>query len=210
MSKFKNMLPSRLIKKYNVGCKISGKHVHLYKKVVDGYTLSRYIHGEKLEVDGYKLTDDFMRSDSFYDGILKLINKHHLFRGESNLDYLYGLAAKNKETYLEYEYEYMEEDIKFEVDEQGNTIPLVGTFAKKGWHENIADPNNTGNVRVCRPMYYGYKVVMQKDKPKLVKSPLVSNIKDIIVEYPYFCENCYEITTELLPQYKEKEAQKKM
>ena len=201
MESFKSMIPKRIMDKYNVNCKIAGKHVHLYQKVTELGTISKYIHGERKVIDGYKQTEQFMRSNRFYDDVLRLLNKNQLFRAEYNMDYLKTLMANNNDFPLEYEYESIEEDIKFEIDEDGNSIPLIYTDKKKGWHKDINDKNNTGKVRRCKPMYYGYKIIIQNDKPILVQSPLVSNINDLLNEYPYYREDCYEIIKEELPQY---------
>jgi len=200
MNKFKSMLPKNILDKYNVGCKISGKHVHLYQKIVDGHPINSYILGEKKNVDGYRITNRFMRSDRFYNEILKILNKNDLFRCEQNLDYLY-YQNTNKISYLEYEYNYVDFDIKFELDEEGYLIPLVATVVHKGWHENGDDKNNTGKVRECKKKFFGYKIVMKKNKPVLVKSPLVDNIKVLFNEYPYFSEKCYEVVVSEVPTY---------
>ena len=197
MSKFKSILPQG---NENTKCKISGKHIHLYSKFVDGYKITRHIPGEKKEIEGYTKEKDFVRTDRFYDDILKLLNKKKLFRAEQNIDYLSHLVEINK-PYIEYEYDNMEQDIKFTFDEEGNTIPLVKTVHKTGWHGDKNDPKNTGRAREHRAMFYGYKIIMEKDKPKLVKSPLVSDIAEIIQEYPYYCENCFEYVANILPEY---------
>ena len=96
------------------------------------------------------------------------------------------------EDYLEFYYEYDTVEVRTRTTSEGKTETYTETVHHSGWHKNAYDSDNTGKVRLYHYKFHGYSVVYTDGKYKLVRSPLVDDIRDIIDDYPYYSETCAE------------------
>ena len=174
-------------------CDIPAKHVHKYvKEVNDDITIEKYLDNEHLVVNGYNWTDNIIEINKEDEKLYKRL--YGLFDGTTNWDYLFYRMAKSHD-YLEFYYEYDTEETRTRTNSDGETETYTETVHHSGWHQNAYDSDNTGRTRLCHHRFYGYAVVLQNGKYKLVKSPLVDDIRYIIDYYPYFSEYCTEIVS---------------
>ena len=177
-------------------CLLPFKHVHKYvKEDENGNSIVRYIESEKKDDDGYQRLDEYIEISKEDEEIYELLDKKNLFIGKENWDYLYNLMASNQD-YLEYYYVMDNIQIYDGKDVYGRTIKKKMKHHYEGWHTVPDIIYNTGDVRVCHHKYFGYAIERKNGKLELVKSPLVDDIREIISDFPFVCENCYEIVYE--------------
>ena len=179
-----------------VNCSVSSKHVHKYVKETDnGESIVRYIESEKENIDDYIRYDDYIEITNDDEQIYKLLNNHKLFFGKDNWEYLYNMMSNNSD-YVEYHYDYPSVQQYKDKDIYGRTVIKKRRVRHEGWHTNPNFVYNTGEVRICHHKYFGYNIEYSNGKFRLHRSPLVDDVREIINEYPYFCEGCIEIVYE--------------
>lgn len=177
-------------------CLLPFKHVHKYvKEDENGNSIVRYIESEKEDEDGYKRLDEYIEISKEDEEIYELLDKKNLFIGKENWDYLYNLMASNQD-YLEYYYEIPTTQVYKSRNSYGKIVTNEREYMQTGWHASPDSAFNTGDVRVCHHKYFGYAIERKNGKLELVKSPLVDDIREIISDFPFVCENCYEIVYE--------------
>ncbi len=158
-------------------CQEKEYHLHKYEKG----NIVRFLPREELDYQGYHWTEKVYFTDpDFYE----YADKNRLLEIGANKDYIAGVQNSQKD-YYEYEYTFM------------TIMPMGKILMPIPVTDWTTDPNYgglTGNVRLCHPMHYAYKVEKdEKGKRRLVKSPLVEDILEIEDEYPMFRENFTEV-----------------
>ena len=167
-------------------CDIDGLHVHKYVGTSNRGTVTNYYNSEDKYIgyhyeDGsykafhYERTDEYIPITKEDESFYKTMYEQALFNGKDNWDYLFNIM-KAKKDYLEYEYEYSNED---------------GTFYD--WHRDKNHYWNTGKVRVNHYRFCGHRLTYKNGKWVNERSPFVDDIRDIIDEYPYFELDCYKV-----------------
>lgn len=171
-------------------CEIPARHVHKYTKpITDEIIIETYLDDEYLNISGYYWNEEYIEINKVDEALYRQLNSRFLFDGVTNWDYLFYFMASNHD-YLMYFYEYTEVVYHTKKDSEGNEKVEREEIHHEGWHTNPYDSNNTGDVRVYHPRYYGYKVVYENGRFRLEKSREVDDIREVINDYPYFSENC--------------------
>ncbi len=171
-------------------CEIPSRHVHKYvRQVTDDITIEQYRDSEKVIIGQYDWTNDYIEITKFDEKLYKLLNKHNLFLGSDNWDYLYNVMANNHD-YLSFYYEYDTVETSISIDSDGNTHLNTYVVHHDGWTSNPNYYNNTGLTRLYHHRYVGYRIVNNNGKFELEESEPVDDIREIIDEYPYFAEKC--------------------
>ena len=173
-------------------CEIPSRHVHKYtKSITDEINIEIFKENEVLNDWGYKWNSDYIEITQNDSQLYDVLNRNGLFDGINNYDYLYYLM-KNNNDYLMFYYEYETTETYTVTNEDGETELKTRKVKKDGWHNDSRDSDNTGEVRLYHHKYFGYRIVNINGKFKVEKSPLVDDIREIIDDYPYFKEDCYE------------------
>ena len=182
-----------------VDCNYPNRHVHLYTKYPGSrIAISTYFDSEDESLHGFARQEDHMDITKTDEEFYKIITRNGLFVGEDYFNYLYQLMA-SKHDYLKFYYEYETTEVYTETDSKGNTTMHTRTVTHSGWHDNPNDSDNTGKTRLYHHRYYGYRITCIDGKFQLERSPLVDDVRQILGEYPYVCENCVE---EVYEQFK--------
>ena len=167
-------------------CGLNEYHLHKYEK--DG--IVRYIDSEWLDYDGYSWTDEVVYADINDKDLYKFEKKKDLIKIEDNVDYIINTASSHDD-FLEYRYSYSVPHVM----RVGKTNVVYYTTSYS-WTSNPEHHNLTGDVRMCRYVYTGYKVEKNdNDKYVLIPSESSENVNDIIKnmeEYPYMEEKFYK------------------
>lgn len=176
-------------------CEIPTRHVHKYIYYVnDDIVVDRYIDSEKLFVDGFEWTPEYIEINKNDEKLYSLISKNDLINGINNFSYLYNIMA-NDSDYLEFYYEYYTTEVYTSTDGKGNVTTHTRRVRHDGWHTNPYDSDNTGRVRLCHHRYSGYRIVNKNGKYVLESSPLVDDIRAVLEDYPYYNNRCNHIVT---------------
>ena len=169
-------------------CDYPTRHVHEYtKNFNNGITISRYIDSEYENVSGYNWTDNIMEITKTDEELYKLLQSRGLFNARDNWDYLY-YEMSHVHDYLEFYYEYDTTETYTETDSKGNVTVHTRTVHHDGWHTNAKDSDNTGKTRLYHHRFYAYRVNYVDGKFVLEQSPAVDDIREVLDEYPYVCE----------------------
>ena len=176
-------------------CNLTNPHAHLYhKEITSNLSLNTYLPREDLEFNGYKKTDDVIPLSDYDIAFYNATNNLLLFEGIYHWDYLYSLMYRHQD-YIKFENISIENKEVTVFDKEGNsTIRTIPTKIRD-FKDNCYAEGNTGLVRIYHHMFYGYKIEEIKGKLTLVKSPLVDDIREILEEYPYYTEGCFEVVT---------------
>lgn len=171
-------------------CDIPTRHVHLYtKEISDEIIIQKYMEDETLNNWGYKWHENYIEVNSIDANVYHLLEGKGLFLGEDNWEYLYDKMA-NTYDYLSFYYEY-ETVIEHEVtDSDGNKRIEKEKIKHTGWTQDPNYMHNTGETRLYHHRFFGYQIICENGRFRLVKSPLVDDIREAIFTYPYFSENC--------------------
>ena len=173
-------------------CDLPTRHVHLYTKKLDNdITITKYIDSEFLKSYGYSWNADFIEITSIDEKIYNLLDNRGLFNAFDNWNYLYYVMANNHD-YLKFYYEYTTTESYTVTDNDGNVSIKTKRVHHDGWTEDPYYIHNTGKTRLYHHKYFAYRVVCKNGKYSLEKSPLVDDIREVIEEYPYVPENCFE------------------
>ena len=171
-------------------------HVHKYSKfITNEISIDKYMYDEKLRIDGYNWSENVIYIDEneleFYNilnGNSKS-NSEKLFFGPDNMDYLNYLMEINNDYFTFF---YKKEDKVTDTNKR-ETITT-----ETGWSKNPYHNYNTGLVALNHHRSYWYRIINNDGTLELEKSPIVDDIKEIIDEYPYFSEDCFEIVNRLI------------
>ena len=173
-------------------CENPTRHVHLYtKEFNNGIVISTYFDDESLERSGYQWQNDIIEITKTDEELYHVLNSHNLFNGIDNWEYLYRLMASQHD-YLKFYYEYDTVETYTETDSKGNTTVHTRTVHHDGWHTNPNDSDNTGKTRLYHHRFYAYRVLYRDGHFVLDRSPLVDDIREVLEDYPYVCENAVE------------------
>ena len=199
----KRILPTMLIttllltgcNKTKEACNVKDPHLHLYQKEISSsQVLSSYFNSEEEDYQGFTKTDDIKLMDEYDQAFYAAIGDTPLFEGIYHWNYLYNLMCKHQD-YIRFE-NISYENVEIEVyDTEGNRGTKHVLIPTKSYKEKHYASGNTGVVRIYHHLFYGYKVEERDGKLQLIKSPLVDDIREVLEEYPYFTENCFEIVT---------------
>ena len=176
-------------------CDVKKQHVHLYKISDVNGVFYTYLDNEALEFNArdwkgdvtvnYKWQPEYIEVTdedlSFYH------SKDDFFEGRPNWKYLFNMMQRKSKDYLEFYYHYTTTS----TIKSGKSY-VTQTHHHRGWDTDPTHRGVTGDVRLCHNKYYGYKVVLKNGKYERIQSPLVDDFRDIIDEYPYFDNTCYE------------------
>lgn len=180
-------------------CELPTRHVHKYiKQISDDIKIEKYMDDERLNIYGYKWTDNYIEITKNDEKIYKIIDGKNLFEGKNNWEYLYNMMASHHD-YLEFYYEYTTIETYTVTDSEGNVQVKTRTVEHNGWHTDPYDSDNTGKTRLYHHRYYGYRIVNNNGKFRIETSPAVDDVREIIYDYPYFKEDC---VTEVYEQFK--------
>ena len=175
-------------------CSNHDPHLHLYQKESYGTVLSTYLNSEVDELNGYTKTTDTLPMDDYDKAFYAAIGDKALFEGVYYWNYLYNLMVRHQD-YIRFE-NIQYENVEIEVyDKDGNRGTKHVLVPTKTYKEKPGAAGNTGVVRIYHYQYYGYKVEEIDGRLQLVKSPLVDDIREILSEYPYYTDTCYELQT---------------
>ena len=181
-----------------VDCNNPNAHAHLYTKDVDGHHLARYAECEYDYVDGWEKHEDFMDINKYDQEYLHALDEgeifgpSHLFEGKKYFGYLYDVMANNND-YLEFQYEYEVTHTTYTYDSNNKPIPHTTTTTEYAWHKKQSDKRNTGKVRLCHYQYFAYDVVEYNGQYRLMRSNSVDDIREVLDDYPYAAEGCWEV-----------------
>ena len=174
-------------------CEIPSRHIHKYTKNVNDTTITTYLDSEDMSAFGYNWNSDYIEitkdDEAFYNTL------RYLFDGVENWDYLYNTMSINHD-YLTFYYHYTTLETYTETDSKGNSHVRTRTVIHNGWTDDSNYSHNTGDVRLNHHKYYGYRIIFADGKYKLERSPLVDDIREIIFDYPYVKEECYDTVYE--------------
>ena len=181
-------------------CSDPTSHVHLYtKNYSNGITISTYFDDEHLTRSGYEWHPDCIYINEDDESFYKEKNSRNLFeaKDEDNFRYLYRLMA-SKHDYLMFYYEYDEEIEYTTKDEDGNEVKHKETVHRDGWTSNAYDSNNTGKTMLCHYRYFAYRILFDEAKHNfyLDRSHAVDDIRNVLIDYPYTCEDCTDVVSE--------------
>jgi len=167
-------------------CDLKEYHLHKYEK--DGFV--RYIDDEHLDNDGYSWTDEVIYINESDKKIYEFERKKDLIKITDNKDNLVDTVS-SMDDYIEYEYSYK---VPHHIRTGKVTVTTYST--SYAWTTDSEHGNLTGDVRLCRYFYTGYKAVLnEKGKYELVEGITSESINDIIEncdEYPYMKVNFYD------------------
>ncbi len=172
-------------------CEIPTSHVHKYtKKITDNITITKYLKEEYASFWNYDWNPEYFEitkdDEKFYSF------SRNLFKASDNWDYLYALM-KSKRDFLEFYYRYTTTETYTETDSEGNHHVRTRTVTHSGWTDDARHRHNTGEVRLGHHRYYSFYVEYHDGKYYKKRSPLVDDIREVLEEYPYTEENCYDI-----------------
>ena len=175
-------------------CDMRGYHQHVYTKGL----LTRCIACENLRRDGYNwgpYVVSVLPKDEKY---AQFLERKKLIDIKRNLEYLDKEMATNKD-YIEYEVATEPNDPYTLVQIDDDNVMFVPNEPEYSWTNNPNNEGLTGERRLVHYMYQAYKIEQKKNgKFKLVKAPLVDDIRLISDEYPFFREDSERVVyTEL-------------
>ena len=175
-------------------CNLPTRHVHRYtKEITSDITISKYQDDEHVNSHGYTWQEEYLEITKIDEDLYKLLDRYNAFNGLDNWDYLYYEMSHNHD-YLKFYYEYDTVETYTTTDEEGHTETHTRTVHHDGWHTNPNDSDNTGKTRLYHHKYYGYRVIYNNGKFEIERSPYVDDIREILNDYPYVCENgTYEV-----------------
>lgn len=178
-----------------VDCDVSNRHFHKFHKDVPGSNgIDTYLDGEYSSIWDYERTDDYVELTKRDEEVYHLLE--YLMNGEKNFDYLYHMMASNKD-FFKFHYEYDTVESYTVEDSEGNKKTEWKKVHHEGWHRNPNSSDNTGRVRLYHYRYFAYRVVLNSNgKFTLDRSPAVDDIRDVLDDYPYASEECFELVYE--------------
>ena len=174
-------------------CALPARHVHLYTKPVNSSVIiEKYVDSEDLHRGDFTWHDDCIEITKTDEELFRLLGNNNLFSAANNWDYLrYEMSQLHD--FMEYYYSYTTLQTYTTTDSKGHTTVHTRTVHHSGWHDDAYSSHNTGEVRVGHHRYYGYRVNYTNDGFKLEKSPLVDDVREVMDDYPYVCENGNEV-----------------
>lgn len=176
----------------NVPCDISDSHAHYY--VNDDY-LGRYIVSEKSSLSGLNRTDNYVEVRQEDAELLEFINKNDLFRISDNENAIENITNSHVD-YIEYRYEYhylIQQPIVVNNGKSIYTIPHSIPMTGYSWTTDTTK-DLTGEERMCHYVYYGYKVVKNRNGVyEIIKSEPVNDLSELPEGYDYIKEKFYDI-----------------
>ncbi len=165
------------------------RHVHLYVKNIDGYTVTAWFESEDIHIADYCRTDESM--DINYEDARFFKKSRFSFLAEDNWDYLYHLMASYSD-YLEFYWE--RSYYTWTEDEDGNKV--MEYHHEDDWTTNPSNSDNTGLVRVVHHRYRAREFFLENGNYRIGKSPYVDDIREVLSDYRYvsdtdFCTKVY-------------------
>lgn len=177
-------------------CNLPTRHVHVYNKnLTETVSIYTYYDDERLQRAGYTWQPEYLEINKTDEEIYRLLNSRNLFNGYNNWNYLY-YEMSQKHDYLKFYYEYDTIETHTTINSDGEVETYTETVHHDGWHTNPYDSDNTGKTRLYHHVYYGYRVLYRNGKYVLDRSPYVDDVREILEEYPYVCEDGYDETYE--------------
>lgn len=172
-------------------CEIPTSHVHKYtKKITNDIRIIKYLQEEYSSYWDYDWNPEYFeitKEDEKFFSISK-----NLFKASDNWDYLYYLM-KSKKDFLEFYYRYITTETYTVTDGNGKTHLRTRAVTRTGWTDNPTYSHNTGKVRLGHHKYYSFYIEYHDGKYYKKRSPLVDDIREVLKDYPYTEEDCYEI-----------------
>ena len=177
-------------------CNIPARHVHKYiRQVNDNISIEKYLDDEHLTVGYYNWTENYIEINKEDEKFYKLLSKKGLFNGVTNWDYLLNEMATHHD-YLEFYYHYITIETYTTTDGEGHISIHTRPVTHSGWTDDPDYWHNTGLTRLCHHRYFGYQIMYDNNKYKVVKSEPVDDVREIIDDYQYFSEKCTEIVSQ--------------
>ena len=172
-------------------CEIPTSHVHKYtKNITNDITITKYLKEEYASYWDYDWNPDYLEitkdDEKFFN------SSRNLFQATDNWNYLYYLM-KSKSDFLEYYYRYTTTETYTVTDSEGHTHLKSRTVIHSGWTDDPRYSHNTGEVRLGHYRYYSYSMEYKNGNYKRVRSPFVDDIREVLEDYPYCEEDCYDI-----------------
>lgn len=184
-----SMLLTGCAKNKEIPCTEPKEHVHLYtKENENGIFFTTYFDSEEKEVYGFTKSPEYIEVSEKEKEAYNLLTEHGLFNGLYHWDYLYREMYYNHD-FMEYYYEYITSEPFYSPDGTKKLGDRLVTHS--GWTNNVKADHLTGKCRVCHHYYYGYRLVEVEGHYELEKSPLVDDIRDILIDFPFVSERCY-------------------
>lgn len=157
-----------------VECDIEDEHIHKY---VSEEGFETYKEGEYDENNGMFRTEE----TTVPNENLKTLSDFDLIKIKDNLNAL-ETATKNDLPYIEYEYKYT-----YYVPIRSGKVTISSPRTGRKFTTDSEHSRLTGNVRDVEYRYKGYKIGQdKKGNTIIIESDLVTNLTDIMNEYPYF------------------------
>lgn len=173
-------------------CSLAEYHLHKYEKD----DLVRYMDDERLKIDGYIWTKDLVYANLDDKKLYKFEKKKDLLKIDDNIEYVSNIQNSLSGEFVEYRYEYTYLlPIVHHIRTGKTTITYVTYIPVKhhSWTTDSEHSGLTGEERVCRFVYIGYKI--EKDEYGnyiLIPSVNVDDLLTIKDEYPYIKEEFYK------------------
>ena len=174
-------------------CENPNKHVHLYTKSISrGVTTQKYLEDEHLYLfSGYNWNEELIEITEEDYEFYQTLNTYTLLKAKDNWDYLYYLMSNHPDYFL-FHSQSKTIETSVDTDSDGHVKTKTKFATAEGWNTNPEDSHNTGEVRLYHTKYYAYRILYVAGNYKLDKSPLVDDIREVLEDYPYVSEDCFE------------------
>ncbi len=179
-------------------CDIEGNHIHKYK---NNAGIERYIEGEsesKYSFSGniYYRTNEYLTLDEESQKIYKVVSDKSLVDIKDNEELLYSISDNLKD-YYEFKYYYYETEYHthYYTDGDGkqHSYTTSEEVKKYKWTTDPHHKNLTGDRRIITHVFYGYKIVKDKNgKYKTIEGGPVNDIRVLLeMGYDYVDNDIY-------------------
>jgi len=164
-----------------IDCPINDEHVHIYIDEKSG--ISRYIDSEKVNIDNYVRTSDYLPIDEK----LKIISENKLCLIEENKDYLNTIFQQYFSKRKAYVYTYgTYEDTKTTYTPEG--ISETRRVIENGWHYEWQEiPFDEYTEDLVYDITYQFEFYKILNNGEVVKG-IFRNLEELPDDYKYFKE----------------------
>lgn len=180
-----------------IDCNIETNHMHVYK---NNYGITRYIDSEDETVHNindyvYYRTDDYVELNDENKDIYRMISNKGFISIADNEEKLCEISDSLKD-YYEFRYYYYETETKTHTYSDGDghvhTYTTTEEVKKYSWTTNPNHSRLTGEKRIITNVFYGYKIVKDKNGYKVISSTPVDDIRLLIeMGYDYVGKSIY-------------------
>lgn len=165
----------------DVKCDVEGEHAHLYK---GKQQLETYIESEKEYIGTFYRQNEYKTLDNQSAELTQFLYQKGLISLKDNLEQVKKIES-SQYSYKEYryEFEYIENVMHTRLDAEGNieTYYMPETRTGHAWTMDGSHENLTGETRIIKYGYKGYKVIeTEKGKYKLEESEFYNSVEELL------------------------------